>query len=45
MKSNIIIIMLIAAVLTLMVPLLNQFYNTEQAFTPDNLIKMEAISR
>lgn len=45
MSRNLFIIILVAAVFALLVPMVNQIFSTEWAFTPDNLVKVDIVSR
>jgi hypothetical protein len=42
MGRRLLIILLIGAVLALLIPMTDKFYSLEQAFTPDNLIRMNS---
>ncbi|MDD2619066.1 MAG: hypothetical protein PHC92_00125 [Syntrophomonadaceae bacterium] len=45
MKPNILVVFLVALILTLLIPFLGQYCNSEQAFTPHNLIRIDLVSR
>jgi len=40
---RLIIMLLIGVILTLLIPLTTHYYALEQAFTPDNLIRMNSL--
>ncbi|MDD2373695.1 MAG: hypothetical protein WC109_06800 [Syntrophomonadaceae bacterium] len=42
MGRRLLIIMLIAVILTLLIPVTSRYYSLEQAFTSDNLIRMNS---
>lgn len=44
MKSNLVVVFLIAVILALLVPLATGWYSTEKAFTPGNLITLHTVS-
>ncbi len=41
MGRNLLPVVLVAIIFTLLIPITNYFYAHEQAFTPDNLVKLE----
>jgi hypothetical protein len=41
---RLLIILLIGAILALLIPVTGSFYSLEQAFTPDNLIRMNSLA-
>lgn len=45
MKYNLWTVILIGVILALLVPLLGPYCVSEQAFTPDNLIRIDLVSR
>lgn len=45
MGRSLLVIILVAIIMVLMVPLALQYYETEEAFTPDNFIRINIVSR
>ncbi len=45
MQRNLVIIILMAVILTLLVPLTTDFFSIERAFTYDNLIQVNITSK
>ncbi len=45
MRNNILVIVLVAMILFLLVPITGWYYDTEQAFTPDNLVRINSVLR
>ncbi len=41
MGRNLLLVVLVAIIFTLLIPITSQYYANEQAFTPDNLVKLE----
>lgn len=42
MGRRLFIILLIGVILTLLIPITSRYYSLEQAFTPDNLIRVNS---
>ncbi|HWP98566.1 MAG TPA: hypothetical protein VN426_17120 [Syntrophomonadaceae bacterium] len=42
---NLFIILLVAMILGLIMPMSNMYLNSQQAFTPDNLVRMNLVFR
>jgi hypothetical protein len=45
MRPNLLLITLAAIIFTMLIPITNYYYASEQAFTPDNMVKLELESR
>jgi len=45
MDRNLVIIFLLLVILILLVPVTARYYDFEQAFTPDNLVHVNLVSR
>ena len=45
MRSNIMVVFLVGVILLLMIPIVSWYCNIEQAFTPNNLIRINVVSR
>ncbi len=45
MGKNIFLIVLFVIILTLLIPITSSYYHSEEAFTPDNLIRLNVVSR
>ncbi|HHV16052.1 MAG TPA: hypothetical protein GXX58_05700, partial [Gelria sp.] len=43
MGRRLLIILLIGVILTLLIPVTSKYYSLEQAFTPDNLIRVNSL--
>ena len=41
MGRSLLLVVLVAIIFTLLVPVTGKFYDNQQAFTPDNLVKVE----
>ncbi len=41
MARNLLLVALVAIIFTLLIPITNYYYADQQAFTPDNLVKLE----
>lgn len=41
MVRNLLLVILVAIIFSLLLPVTARFYATEQAFTPDNLVKVD----
>ncbi len=44
MGRRLLIILLIGVILTLLIPVTSKYYSLEQAFTPDNLIRVNSLA-
>lgn len=44
MGRRLLIILLIGIILTLLIPVTNRYYSLEQAFTPDNLVRINLLT-
>lgn len=45
MYRNLLMIILIAIILVLLIPLTADIFSIEKAFTPDNLVRMDVVTR
>ncbi|WP_157048975.1 hypothetical protein [Syntrophomonas palmitatica] len=45
MGKNLFFIILCAAILALLIPITSSYYHSEEAFTPDNLIKVNVVTQ
>lgn len=45
MKTNMLTVFLIAIILLLLLPIMSRYYCSEQAFTIDNLIRINLVSK
>ena len=45
MERNMVIVFLLLIILTLLVPVTARYYEFEQAFTPNNLVHVNLVSR
>lgn len=45
MKNKMLVIFLVAMILSLLVPIAGWYCDVEQAFTPNNLIRVNVVSR
>jgi len=45
MRNKMLVIFLVAMILSLLVPIAGWYYDVEQAFTPNNLIRINVVSR
>lgn len=43
MGRKLIIMLLLGVILTLLIPVTTHFYSLEQAFTPDNLVRINSL--
>jgi len=45
MGRNLLVVLLVAVILALMIPVTTRYCNSEQAFTSDNLIRIDIVSK